>query len=151
MKIFIGLIVFVGTIFAGTASLAGTSSHGGGSHRDNNALFPPKAPDKELSTVPQTPELMSPTFMKALSETSVKLEWKAVEGVEVYHVQLATDPNFKWLKTDQNLLKATSLDVTDLEAGKSYYWRVAAVKPENMSTYTKSTFAKSMFKTTGAK
>jgi hypothetical protein len=151
MKIFIGLIVFVGTIFAGTASLAGTGSQAGGAHRDNTALFPPKVPDKAFSTVPNAPELMSPAFMKALSETSVKLEWKAVEGVEVYHVQVATDPNFKWLKSEQNLLKATSFDVADLEAGKSYYWRVAAVKPENMSTYTKSTFTKSMFKTAGAK
>lgn len=119
--------------------------------RDNNALFPPKQPNKALSTTPADPQLVSPEFMKTVREPSVTLTWKEVEGAQKYHVQVATDPNFKWLKADENLYQGTSLEVKNLEAGKHYYWRVAAVKPDNMSTYMTGNFSKSMFQTPEAK
>ncbi len=171
MKIFIGFIVFVSALALSSTSFAENQEHGtpvkeqaAGAHqaaqehgsaakaeRDNTALFPAKQANKDLSTPPAAPELVGPAFMKAIKESSITLEWKPVEGVEVYNVQVATDPNFKWLKLEQNLYKGTSLQVSELEAGKQYYWRVAAVKPDNMATFTKSLFTKSMFKTSEVK
>ena len=133
---------------AGEAAAHGeTKSHGGG-HNDlgarMNSLFPEKQKNPAVVVRPKTVKLISPKFMSAVSGPQ-KLEWSPADGATSYHVQVATDPNFKWLVAEQNLLAATSFDVANVEAGQKYYWRVAAVKRENNSEYTKSLFVSSVF------
>ncbi|RYZ67718.1 MAG: hypothetical protein EOP09_10565 [Proteobacteria bacterium] len=100
-----------------------------------------------LSTPPAKPEIEAPTYFQKLSETKTTLKWKAGEAGEVYHVQVATDPNYKWLVKEEQLFSGTSLEVSGLEAGKHYFWRVAGVKPGNKSSYIKGAYAASMFET----
>lgn len=111
-----------------------------------NSLFPEKQKIAKLSARPSVVDLVSPKFMAKVTGTA-KLEWKAVAGANAYHVQVATDPNFKWLIADDHFVKTNSFEVTKTEAGQKYYWRVAAENTENDSMFTKSNFVSSVFVT----
>ncbi len=143
MKFLVSFITFTLFLLIAIPSLSKDQPH-----RDNNSLFPPKQPNKALSTPPSATTLAEPAFMAKISGAETTLKWSPVDGVETYHLQVATDPVYKWLVADEKLYKGTSFQVKGLEAGKHYYWRVAAVKPENMNTFMKSEFARSMFETT---
>lgn len=129
-------------VFAGESGGHGGS---GKAHRDNTALFPPQVADQSLSTPPAQAKLTSPAFMAKVTADSQKLEWSASPTADAYHVQVATDPNFKWLVADDHWVKTTSFDVSGLQKGKHYYWRVASVKSNNDSMSLKSNFVSSMF------
>ncbi len=141
MKILVSILVF--TLFT-VVSMQSLAKEG---HRDNGALFPPKPHNKALATPPETPSLSEPAFMNKISGSEVTLKWTPVEGVQTYHVQVATDPVYKWLAVDEKLYNGTSFQLKGLQTGKHYYWRVAAVKPENMRGTIKGNYAKSMFET----
>lgn len=153
MKIALSLLAFAMTLALTSPSVAEEAAHGGGGHHGlsekMNALFPQAQPNPDKRAVPAKPELAGPQYFSQVKGDKVTLQWKAVEGAEEYHVQLATDPNFKWLVANEYHVKATSFDAAGLEAGKHYYWRVAAVKPNNWSTFRRSFFATSMFETEG--
>lgn len=112
-----------------------------------NSLFPQKEKNPSVVGRPSVVKLTSPKFLAKVSGTTTKLVWTAAEGATAYHVQVATDPNFKWLVANEYWVKGTSFEVTQLEADKHYYWRVAAVKGENDSMFTKSLFVDSAFTT----
>ncbi|MFN7905693.1 MAG: fibronectin type III domain-containing protein [Pseudobdellovibrionaceae bacterium] len=122
----------------------------GKSHRDNTALFPTLTPDKSFATPPPRTKLIAPAFMAKITSDKQKLEWSAATGADAYHVQVATDPNFKWLVVNEHWVKDTSFEVRDLEKEKHYYWRVAGVKSDNDAMYIKNNFVSSMFSTEAA-
>ena len=109
-----------------------------------NSLFPEKKPDRGMVQVPAKVQLSSPAFLATVG-TQVKIEWQESFGGAEYHVQIATDPNFKWLLVNEKFHKGTSFDFTAPEAGKKYYWRVAGFNRNNTASYTKSAFASSAF------
>lgn len=155
MKILVSLLAFAFTLALTSPSLA-EEGHGGGGGHENlaekmNALFPPKQEQPAKHDVPAKPELVSPAYFSEIKGDKTSLQWKAVNGAEEYHVQVATDPNFKWLVANDYHVTGTSFEATGLEAGKHYFWRVAAVKPNNWSTFRRSYFAMSMFATPAAK
>ncbi len=115
-------------------------------HRDNTALYPPTVKNAEKSTAPAPPQLQHPEFM-AKVPTATNLKWAASETADVYHLQVATDANFKWLQVDDHNVKQTEFSLKNLEPGKKYYWRVAAWKNGNMPGTNKSFFASSSFTT----
>lgn len=155
MKIALSLLAFTMTLALTSKSLAEEAAHGeGGGHHGKlsetmNALFPQPQSDAAKREVPEKPELAGPSYFSQVKGDKVTLQWKAVQGADEYHVQVATDPNFKWLVSNEYHVKATSFDAAGLEAGKHYYWRVAAVKSTNWSTFRRSFFATSMFETSG--
>jgi hypothetical protein len=149
MKLLISVLAFVATIALTTSALA-EEGHGGGHGNlaeKMNSLFPKKEAQNEKRDTPSKPELVAPEFYSKVSGDRATLQWKAVTGAEEYHVQVATDPNFKWLVTNEHHVSGTSFEATGLEAGKQYYWRVAAFKGTNWSTFRKGFFASSMFTT----
>ncbi|HWU44224.1 MAG TPA: fibronectin type III domain-containing protein [Bdellovibrio sp.] len=155
MKILVSMFAFALTFSLTTRSFAAEGEHHGKDHEETaekmNSLFPEKKADLENQKIPAKPELTSPAYFAAVKADSVKLEWKAAEGAQEYHVQVATDPNFKWLVAEDFAHKETSFEVNRLEAGKHYFWRVASVRPDNWKTFRKSYFAGSMFETPAAK
>lgn len=99
--------------------------------------------DKALTTPPGRVTLLGPKpFAKVGS--SVTLSWNPVDGAEVYQIQIAKDPRYKWLVTNEQNLKAQSFEAQNLEKGQ-YFWRVAARKPGNDPSYTKGYFSSSSF------
>ena len=126
---------------------AADGGHGGGSpaHRDNTTLFPQPKADPTKSALVVRPQLMSPSFNASLSGDSTVLKWTVVPGADVYHLQVATDPNFKWLTLDDHQVKASEFNLKGLEAGKKYYWRVAGWKNDNVAGANKGAFSSSVF------
>jgi hypothetical protein len=162
MKILVSVLAFAMTLAFTMKSLAADAEHGaehGGGHGGGhgglaekmNTLFPPKETNPAKRAVPAKPELVAPAYFAAIKADKTNLEWKAVEGADQYHVQVATDPNFKWLVANEQAVKATNFEVAGLEAGKHYFWRVSAVKTDNWNTFRKSFFAMSMFETPAVK
>jgi hypothetical protein len=151
LKIAVSLLAFAAVLTLSVQSLANegagheAAKHGGGEHKA--PLFPQPVADKSKVALPGTPELVEPAFMTKVTGAAVTLKWNSVIGADFYTVQVATDPNFKWLVTADPLHKTTTFEVKGLEAGKHYYWRVFAGKSDNDATYTKSLAAKSMFET----
>ena len=153
MKTIVSLIAFALTLALTSTSVAEEGHAAAGGHGNlsekMNALFPPKEADVTKGHAPAKAKLVGPAFFSTVTGDSTELSWESVEGASEYHVQVATDPNFKWLVADEHFVKATKFQVSKLEAGKHYFWRVAAVKEDNASTHRKAFFATSMFATAG--
>lgn len=130
-----------------TLSYKVLASESGKGHRDNNALFPKPQAKTSNSAMPAKVELQEPGFAATVSGGQTILKWSEATGVESYHVQVATDPNFKWLTVDAPLHKGTTYQVQNLEAGKHYYWRVSATKQSNWPGSSKGPYSNSMFET----
>lgn len=110
-------------------------------------FFPPKPVDATVATTPAKTELKSPEFFSSIKGNEVVLNWSTATGADSYHVQVATDANFKWLIANEFFVKATTFQVKSLEAGKHYFWRVAGMKSDNDAGYVNGPFAASMFTT----
>ena len=110
-----------------------------------NSLFPAKQQNAELTLRPSIADIKSPAFLSTVTQGNVKLEWAASYGATDYHLQVATDPNFKWLVVNEKFVKATNYNFTQAEPGHRYFWRVAGFKSGNNSSFTKSNFASSAF------
>ena len=130
-----------------SAHSATTQSHGGISAK-MNSLFPEKQPDSTRVARPGATELVAPSFLSNVAPGTVKLEWKSgtnVNGSVQYHVQVATDPNFKWLVVNEHFVNNNMYEFTKAEAGQRYFWRVAGVKGDNKPGYTQANFVSSAF------
>lgn len=150
MKFLVAVAAFIATIAITTQTLAADT---GAAHHESghgnlvekmNSLYPTKMPDAELGTQPSSVEIKSPAFLGNVGAGPVKLEWTAAKGATDYHVQVATDPNFKWLVVNEKFIKENSYNFT-AEAGKRYYWRVASFNGGNTESHTKSNFVSSAF------
>lgn len=100
--------------------------------------------DASKSFAPAKPKLAEPAAFAKVSGP-VQLKWAAVDTATNYHVQVATDPNFKWILVEDHFVQPTEFTFSTGEAGKTYWWRVAAVKNNNKPTHMKSFFASSSF------
>jgi hypothetical protein len=138
----LSFLVFVGSFCFALISNAGDAAHG-----KKPIFFPPKQADHTKSTRPAKVQGLEPAYMTTVNGSSASLSWKAADATQVFHIQVAKDPNFKWLITEDQNLKATSFEVTGLEAGHNYWWRVAGRAPDNQALYTKGYFVVSSFKT----
>jgi hypothetical protein len=123
--------------------------HGGHGDLDAkmNSLFPEKQASKSLSQRPAQVQLQSPAFRAKVPGTEVQLSWQSVSGADTYHLQVATDPNFKWLVINDAFVKEPVYNFASAQAGTRYFWRVASWNSKNDSGYTKSNFSTSHFET----
>ena len=110
----------------------------------NLDLFPTKAAEKAKATPPAAVELISPAFRSQV-KAPIELTWKDSATATHYHVQVATDPNFKWLLTEDKNVHGTKFVFSGAEVGKSYFWRVWAVNSQNDAGFTKSSSVFSQF------
>lgn len=132
-------------VLTGAASLAWA---GGGTEKawDLHYVKQPEV-NAAKATPPAAPKLVSPEALQKIAGTNVTLTWEAVEGADAYHLQVATDPKFKWLVLDEKFFPQTSAQPAGLEVGKNYYWRVAAWKNGQEWGANKSYFSTSSFTT----
>lgn len=145
MRWLLSLCVF-GMIVAGFfhTSLAAGDGHGNhGAHKDIGVHQP--VADRSKGTIPAQVTLTQPKALAKVSGTSVQLKWERLEAATVYHVQVAKDPRFMWLITENHNVNGESFEVSGLESGKQYFWRVAARRPENQAGTTKGVFTQSSF------
>lgn len=145
MKLLLKITLIATSFLFVNPLLAKTTENKESKRLEPGTLFPKPQQDKSKTTPPAKTELVEPAFMAKVTAPKVVLKWNSVEGAENYHIQVATDPNFKWLKLDNHFQKMTTYDLSDLESGKTYYWRVAAIKNSNDSMYIKGQYEKSVF------
>jgi hypothetical protein len=113
----------------------------------NLNLFPPPQANPSKVARPAKPELVEPAYRAQITGGTVNLKWSKVNSADAYHLQVATDPNFKWLVINQEILNGNSFQLNDLKKGEHYFWRVAALKTDNDPTYMKGWFSLSTFET----
>ncbi|MGE3756420.1 MAG: fibronectin type III domain-containing protein [Pseudobdellovibrionaceae bacterium] len=111
-------------------------------------FLPQPTPDAAKAEPPPSPKLSSPEAYTVINEQSVTLKWEAVAESDFYTVQVATDPNFRWMSKNESMFKGTEITV-NVEPGRHYFWRVASNKANNQPGTMKSYFATSTFETPG--
>ena len=78
-----------------------------------------------INTIPSTPATF--TVCKANSETSVYLEWKAVNTAKEYDIEYTEKKTYfdtTTQTTTQNGITLTKFEITGLESGKEYFFRL---------------------------
>ena len=113
----------------------------------NLNLFPPPQANHSKISRPSKPELLEPSYRAQINSDTVTLKWSPVASADAYHLQVATDPNFKWLVVNQEIMSGNSFQLSNLEKSHHYFWRVAALKTDNDPTYMKGWFSLSTFET----
>ncbi len=114
------------------------------------AILPEPQKNPAQIVRPTTVKLISPKFLSPVSGTTAKLEWSDSAGAKFYHIQVSKDAGFNnrsMYLADEKWVKGNSFDVSNLESGQKYFWRVAAVNNDNDSMFTKSLFISSAFET----
>ncbi len=104
----------------------------------NTDFFPKKLANKEATARPEVVTLLEPKALSQVSGNQVTLKWKEATHADSYRVQVATDPNFKWLVTNVDFFKGTTYDLKGVESGKHYFWRVYAWNSNNDPSYLSS-------------
>jgi len=78
--------------------------------------------------VEDTPQviLSSPTNDSTITGTTVMLKWQSVSDRDFYQLQVANDTSFNEIAKFIDTLHINEIEITDLEKGEDYYWRVRA-------------------------
>lgn len=88
-----------------------------------------------ITTKPSAPSGF--TKAKAQSETSVYLEWASIKSAKTYNIQYTTEKRY-FDGSDQVTTKSgidtTHFEITGLETGKEYFFRLQAVNEDNATS-----------------
>lgn len=89
-----------------------------------------------VGTIPG--DVSSITSVKALSETSVRVDWPIVSSAKSYQIEYTTDESY--FDSSGEVSSATSTTnyaiINGLESGKEYFFRVRAVNDQGESEWT---------------
>ncbi len=88
------------------------------------------------ATPPQAPVLIAPVNQSVNIPLNVSLQWNTADGADSYHVQVSTSNTFSTTVIDQSSLQTTSLLVSNLSNGVTYYWRVRASNSNGTSVWS---------------
>lgn len=116
-------------------------------NEENIEYYHQEKPIAENAQRPSIPKILAPTPLSLIAASSSELKWGKVEEASAYALQVSADPIFYSLLVNETLYKETSysLKYLNLESGKNYYWRVAAIKEGNQIGTIKSLFNRSSF------
>ena len=89
-----------------------------------------------VTTPPNSPTLAYPANDTTGPDTSLTLTWRTSATAASYELQLSTDSTFAKTFIDRSGLTSTSLTVSGLASGTSYYWRVDAVNSAGTSSWS---------------
>lgn len=76
-----------------------------------------------FTTKPQV-ILQEPKNISFSNPLTTTLKWQAVAGVNNYHLQISTSPDFTTMLFDDKVGTTTSFTTSELEQNTWYYWRV---------------------------
>ncbi|MCD6024164.1 MAG: hypothetical protein K0Q91_1080 [Fibrobacteria bacterium] len=93
----------------------------------------------ESLTPATTPAPLSPPYETAIQQP-FNLEWSAVSGAGLYHVQIAADSTFASPLVNDSLVTSNNWTMTTLPVNQDYYWRVRARNGLGASAYTAPQF-----------
>lgn len=102
--------------------------------------------DGNSVTPPTPPALVSPQNQATGVSNSPTLTWDASSGADIYQVQVSSVSDFSSIVFDQSGIQETSVQVSNLLHGTTYYWRVLASNSAGNSGWS----SEWNFKTTSA-
>ncbi len=83
-----------------------------------------------------SPPLISPPSGATGVSISPTLTWSGVSGASSYNLQISTSSSFSTLTVNQNGITTTSEQVSGLNSGAIYYWRVSASNSSGISGWS---------------
>ena len=86
------------------------------------------------TTIPRTPKGFK--SYKAKSKTAVYLDWEKVNSADSYDIEYSEKKGYLGSSNNTNIINnvtATHYDLTGLESGKTYYFRIRAVNEQGSS------------------
>jgi subtilisin family serine protease len=104
----------------------------------NKLLYSIAGPAGPPPPPPAAPTLGSPADGATGIPTSTTLTWNASATATAYQVQVASDPGFTTIVSNQTNLAGTSAAVSGLVANTVYYWRVNASNAGGTSGWSAS-------------
>lgn len=117
-------------------------------HKQVAQVYPGHPVQKDPVTRPEKVQLLNPAFLAKVTGPAVKLEWNPAGRAQHYHVQVSKDAGFNnqsMYVADDKWVSGTTFEVTNLEPGVKYFWRVAAQNKDQEAMYSKSLFVNSAF------
>lgn len=103
-------------------------------------------PEPAYAEITGTSTLVLPTNLSTeLYYNNISFEWTPAAGATQYHLQISYSPSFSAVAKDV-ITSETSYLCTELEADKTYYWRVRPLAPAN--TCAPTSLANSFFTST---
>lgn len=142
MKLLSSIIIFISFI----ANLGFAASPGHSDGKPSHEIYFPHTPEREKAVRPEIPILIAPKELETIpAKTEVLLKWQGAAGTESYSLQVSTDADFYVLLINESLFNGTEYNLKELEPGKTYYWRVAAIKSSNIPGHTKSLYKRASF------
>ena len=106
---------------------------------DNNSKIYGEWSDfsSRLGTIPSTPSKI--TKCQATSKTSIRLDWTEVSSAETYDIEYTTDSKYfdgSNKTTTTTGIEYTHYELTGLETGSEYFFRVRAVNGQGQSSWS---------------
>lgn len=96
-----------------------------------------------LPPITENVSLISPTNGTELNINDAELVWSEVENATQYYVRVSRLPTVSGLFAFEGFVQDTSLMLTGLDPGRTYYWRV---QPINNYSYCTNVSSRSSFK-----
>lgn len=91
---------------------------------------------ENVATIPSAPSKI--TTCQAKTDTSIYLEWSSVKTADTYEIEYTTNKEYfdsSDQVTSKTGLESTQFEVTGLESGKEYFFRVRAVNEQGESSW----------------
>lgn len=79
---------------------------------------------ERATLVSPAPIIVEPTTIFQVKSLPITLKWKKNEATSIYNIQIAQDPEFNTIVTDQSQANDTSFSIKNLPSGKQFYWRI---------------------------
>ncbi|MEX0882509.1 MAG: Ig-like domain-containing protein, partial [Cyclobacteriaceae bacterium] len=86
--------------------------------------------------IPSSPTPISPENGSNGVISAVNLQWSPTEGSETYDIQVSEDMDFKIKHVDLDNISTNNTEIDNLNAAKTYYWRVKASNSSGSSTFS---------------
>jgi len=88
------------------------------------------------TSIPDPPEMTSPTNGSNVSGTTIEFRWNASTGANNYYLQVATDISFNNTIFDDEVGNSIGVDMSGMpDDGTRFYWRVKAGNSTGWSGY----------------
>lgn len=84
----------------------------------------------------EAPRLLAPADITEIQGLEVAFKWEPILNGEQYHLQLAFDPDFNNIFSDQVVEAVLPVKVTDLIPNATFYWRVAVENTCGLSPWS---------------
>jgi photosystem II stability/assembly factor-like uncharacterized protein len=91
---------------------------------------------KTLPPLPSLPLLSAPLSNLSNLSWTLDISWVKAENADSYRLQISKDSTFKTFFLNDSSITSTSRQVSGLEDGVRYYWRVSSINAAGVSPYS---------------